>query len=176
VGVLVDGGTGTTTVTGVIETIADLMNLLADLSHDCLEMNEGNFMIQRKNFDLTLFEKCPILGCYYIVIQDQSTIMDFDFANMGGENWQQEALRLRYTIQPVIEKAKKLIATSLIELQGMHGAKGIYESTFVDKVKLKYKSKGFGLGAKEPGTGAAAESFDYWFEAATGEPVTRPRR
>ena len=140
IGVLADGGTATTAAIGAIESIALLLNALVDLVIDARQMVAANKLIQEDKIDIELFNVCPILGCYYIAIQDHSTIMNFEVANMGRENWQQEALRLRYAIDPVLKKARELVNAARIEIPGMENAKGVYESTFLQKLKLAVKS------------------------------------
>jgi hypothetical protein len=90
-----------------------------------------------------------------VAVQDQSTIMDFDFENMGKANWQQEAMRLKYAIQPVIKQAGVLIDKSRVEIKGMAEAKGVYQRSLWNIIQLKYKSKGYGQGTNMPGIAGA---------------------
>ena len=119
---------------------------------DAVEIKNGNKLIKENKIDLNLFRECPILGCYYIVIQDHSTVMNFEIDNMGRTNWQQEAERLRHAIKPVIEKGTELIAKSRIKMDGMEMAKGVYKSTVWQKVDTYYRSKGYGESTKEYGS------------------------
>jgi hypothetical protein len=162
-----DFGTATTAAIGVVESVAILLNTLVDLVTDAKQMIAGNKLIAEGKIDLDLFNTCPILGCYLIVVQDHSTIMNFEIANMGRENWKQEAERLRYAIQPVLAKASQLIAASRIEIRGMDTAKGVYQSSLLQKVKLLYKSKGYGQSSTMPGIGS--DSFDIFEAVAKGE-------
>jgi hypothetical protein len=139
-----DFGTASTAAVGAAESIVMLLNTLAEVVRDAVEMKAGNKLISSNKIDLNLFRDCPILGCYYIVIQDHSTIMNFEIENMGRANWQQEAERLKYAIKPVIEKGTELIAKSRIKMDGMEMAKGVYQSTLMQKLELFYKSKGYG--------------------------------
>lgn len=164
---LADGGTATTAVLGVVETIAVLLNTLADLVIDARQIDAGNTLIAAKQFDLTLFSKCPILGCYYVAVQDHSTIMDFDFANMGKANWQQEAQRLKYAITPVIKQAGVLIDKSRVEIKGMEDAKGVYQRSLWNVINLKYKSKGYGQSTNMPGI--AGPNIDIIDAVAKGD-------
>jgi len=164
---IADGGTATNAVLGVVETIAILLNTLVDLVIDAKQVDTGNALILGKQFDLTMFSKCPILGCYYVAVQDHSTIMDFDFANMGKANWQQEAQRLRYAIKPVIQQAGTLINASRVEIMGMEAAKGVYQRSLLDVIKLKYKSKGYGQSTNIPGI--AGPDVDIIDAVARGE-------
>jgi hypothetical protein len=136
-----DFGTATTAAIGAVESVAILLNTLVDLVTDAKQMIAGNKLILEQKLDLDLFNTCPILGCYYIVVQDHSTIMNFDIANMGRDNWQQEAERLKYAIQPVLTKAADLISKSRIGIKGMDNAKGVYQSSILQKIELYYKSQ-----------------------------------
>ncbi|MDI1241955.1 MAG: hypothetical protein PSX80_08565 [bacterium] len=136
-----DFGTATTAAIGAVESVANLLNTLVDLVTDAKQMIAGNKLIVEQKLDLDLFNTCPILGCYYIVVQDHSTIMNFDIANMGRDNWQQEAERLKYAIQPVLLKAADLISKSRIGIMGMDQAKGVYQASILQKIELYYKSR-----------------------------------
>lgn len=162
-----DFGTATTAAIGVVESVAILLNTLVDIVTDAKQMIAGNKLIQEQKLDLDLFNTCPILGCYYIVVQDHSTIMNFDINNMGRENWRQEAERLKYAIQPVLSKAAELIAKSRIEIKGMDHAKGVYQSSFLQKIQLFYKSRGHGQSMKMAAVGS--DSFDIFESVAKGE-------
>ena len=169
-GVFADGGTATTTIIGAAEKIAQLINLLVDVVAEVKQLEAGNELIRLQKFDLDIFNKCPILGCYYIVMQDHSTIMDFDFGNMGKDNWQQEALRLKYAIAPVIKQARKLIESSRIEINDFANAKGVYQSTLLDMIRLKYKSRGWGQTNAPKNEAIVAMSYvDFITEVAKGD-------
>ncbi len=142
VGLVVDAGVGSGPVVGAMESLASLLNTLVDVVIDVKQMSAGNKMLDDLNFDVSMFNVCPILGCYYMVIQDHSTIMDFDIENMGKDNWRDEAQRLKIAIEPVITKGTKLIDKSRIEMTGMDSAKGVYQASLLNKLKLFYKSKG----------------------------------
>ena len=71
---------------------------------------------------------------------DDSTVMDFDIDNMGRENWQLEAQRLKVAIKPVVHSAGKLIAKSRVEIPGMDHAKGVYQQSMADKIKVWFYS------------------------------------
>lgn len=149
-GVVADAGAATGTITGAVESLALLLNTLVDIVREALEMKAGNEKLRTGDLDVTIFEVCPILGCYYIATQDHSTIMDFDIENMGKDNWQLEAERLKVAIKPVIVKAGQLIAKSRVEIPGMENAKGVYQKSLKNKLVTFYKSKGYGQKAQDP--------------------------
>ncbi|MEQ1763118.1 MAG: hypothetical protein ABL984_08240 [Pyrinomonadaceae bacterium] len=162
-----DFGTATTAAIGVVESVAILLNTLVDIVTDAKQMVAGNKLIVEQKIDLDLFNTCPILGCYYIAVQDHSTIMNFEIANMGRDNWRQEAERLKYAIKPVLAKAAELISKSRIEIKGMEQAKGVYQSSLLQKIQLAYKSRGHGQSTKMAAVGS--ESFDIFEAYAKGE-------
>jgi hypothetical protein len=139
-----DFGTASTAAVGAAEAITFLLNMLAEVVRDVVEIKNGNKLILENKIDLNLFKECPILGCYYIVIQDHSTIMNFEIDNMGRANWQQEAERLKYAINPVIAKATELINKSRFKIDGLEMAKGVYKSTVLQTIETYYRSKGHG--------------------------------
>ena len=168
-GALADGGTATTAIVGATEKIAQLINLLVDVVAEFKQCKAGNDLINLQQFDLEMFNKCPILGCYYIVMQDHSTIMDFNFEIMGKDNWQQEALRLKYAIAPVIKQAQKLIGSSRIEINDFTNAKGVYKSTLLDMIRLKYASRGWGqTNAPKNAAIVAKTDVDFIVEVVKG--------
>lgn len=161
-----DFGTASTTIIGIIETIAVLLNTLADLVIDARQMAAGNKLIREGKIDLELFNTCPILGCYFLVVQDHSTIMNFEIANMGRENWHLEAQRLRYGIEPVLRKANELVSKSRLVIKGMEQAKGVYKVSLLDKIKLYHRSKGRTPSSNMPGIGG---NFDIIEATVKGE-------
>ncbi len=139
-GLAADAGAATGQVAGALESLAQLLNTLVDVVRDYKQMKAGNELLKAGKLDLTLFEKSPILGCYYIATMDDSTVMDFDIDNMGRENWQLEAQRLKVAIKPVVHTAGKLIAKSRVEIPGMDHAKGVYQQSMADKLKVWFYS------------------------------------
>jgi hypothetical protein len=148
-GLAADMGAATGTITGAIESLALLLNTLVDVVREAVQMKAGNDRLATGDLDITVFSECPILGCYYIAVQDHSTIMDFDIENMGKDNWQMEAERLKIAIKPVIEKAGKLIDQSRVEIPELASAKGVYQQSMLDKLKVFYKSKGYGKSSRD---------------------------
>jgi len=159
-GAVADFGTATTAAIGAIESVAIILNTLVDVVKDARQKAAGNKLIAAGKIDIELFNVCPILGCYYIAVQDHSTIMNFEIDNMGRENWRQEAERLRYALEPVIKKAAELISRSRLEIPDMDGAKGVYQTGLLQKINLYRKSKGYGQNKNM--TSMGPEMFDIF--------------
>jgi hypothetical protein len=144
-GVFADGGLVSGPLVGAVESFAILMCKLIDVVKDAFNLQAGNKLIEEKVFGLELFEKCPILGCYYLAVLDHGAIVNFQNEIMGKENWQLEVERLRYAIQPVLVQARSLIAKSRLEIAGFETMKGVSEQTWMGYFLNAYKSRGYGL-------------------------------
>jgi hypothetical protein len=60
----------------------------------------------------------------------------------------------------VIKKASDRIKDSRIEIPDMESAKGVYQASLPNNIKLFYKSKGYGLSSQEPDINEAAVKGD----------------
>ena len=70
-GLFADFGTATTAAIGVANTLASLGLLLFSLGLDIKDMRAGNKRLAAPNtLDLTVFNECPILGCYLLTCAD----------------------------------------------------------------------------------------------------------
>ncbi len=152
--VLCAGAPGADSLIGAAEGLLILLHNLHELAKEYKEMNAANAKIDAGNIDVTIFNTCPILGCYYIVVQGDFTIMNFDVANMGKQNWMQEILRLKNALEPVKKKAASLIGSSTIIVEGMENMQGVYQESMWHKISQPFKDK-FGSHASKPGTSIA---------------------
>ncbi len=138
-------------IVGAVEGMLMLLHNLYELSKQYKQMNAANAKIEAGNIDVTIFNTCPILGCYYVCVQGDFTIMNFDVANMGKQNWTQEVLRLKHALEPVKKKALSFIGSSSIIVEGMENTQGVYQESMWHKVSQPFKNK-FGNHASKPGT------------------------
>lgn len=152
---------GADSLVGAAEGLLVLLFNLHELVKEYKEMNAANEKIQQGDIDVTIFNTCPILGCYYVVVQGDFTIMNFDVANMGKQNWMQEVLRLKHALEPVKKKAVSLIGSSTIIVEGMEKMQGVYQESMWHKISQPFKDR-FGNHASKPGTfiaGPAATGY-----------------
>jgi hypothetical protein len=133
-GLFCDGGAVTGPVAGILETLAGLFQTIFEyvrFEEDCVK---GNKLIQQGNLDFNLFSSCPILGCYYLLVQDHSTIIALSISSYGQEGWMMEAELLRKELEPVLVKARALVEASPIEVPKFTGYKGlVIEKGFMAK-------------------------------------------
>ncbi len=121
---LLDGGTATTAAIGLAETTANLLILIYELSIDYQEKAEANLMLQacanrEHDFDLELFAKAPLLGCYFIMIAGDSAILFFMVDHYGRPDWQLNLEALKKRMAPVYDSASDLIKNSRLQVEGL---------------------------------------------------------
>ncbi len=137
-------------IAGAAECLMKMLHNLNELAKQYREMNEANKRIAAGDIDVTIFNTCPILGCYYVLVGGDFTLMNFDIANMGKQNWAQEILRLKLALEPVKKKAVELINNSSIVIEGWANVQGLHQEKMWRKITQPMKDK-FGSHASKPG-------------------------
>ena len=135
-GVFADGGAVTGPVLGALETLAQIFQTIVEYVRDYKEVQRANRALQLGALNIDLFRTCPVLGCYFLVVQDHSTIINFAVADYGTPNWMLDVERLVQQIQLVLEKARHYIKVSRFEIPRMENAKGIREANWSHKTGL----------------------------------------
>lgn len=124
-GTFADAGAVTGPVIGLLELLAEIFQTVVEYVTDYRECQAGTRMLQVGALNLELFEVSPILGCYFIVYQDHSTIINFAVGDYGTPNWMFDVERLVKKVQIVLDKARHLIHHSRLEVAGMERMKGV---------------------------------------------------
>jgi hypothetical protein len=124
-GLFADGGTATTTAVGTAASIARLLVTLNALRIDCLEMRAANNILKHPDkIDRSLFQKNPLLACYFLVCADTSTIVNFMFENVGRPGFQYEVERaVKKHLDPTLKIASHLLYEHRMMLSGGELAK-----------------------------------------------------
>jgi hypothetical protein len=135
-GVFADGGAVTGPVLGALETLAQIFQTIVEYVRDYKEVQRANAALDVGALNLDLFKTCPVLGCYFLVVQDHSTIINFAVADYGTPNWMLDVERLVKQVQLVLEKARHYIKVSRFEIPRMEHAKGIREADWSHKSGL----------------------------------------
>lgn len=185
-GAFADAGAVTGPVIGLLEILAQIFQTIVEYVSDYRECRAGTKMLQMGALNLDLFETSPILGCYFIVVQDHSTIINFAVGDYGTPNWMFDVERLVKKVQIVLDKARHLIHNSRLEVAGMERMKGVV----VEGYSVK---SGLGKLAATPDhvQGKIADGISAWFVKpekpvkvdpsrivgfGSSDVVTRPRR
>jgi len=142
-GLFADFGTATTAAIGVANAAAALAQQLAMLGLDYSDMKAGNARLADPgNLSLTVFEECPILGCYIIVCSDTSNILNFFVADIGLPGWMDKIEDMKkHSLDRLIKDANKFIVNSRLHLANAPTNKGIaVPKTFAQKVKTAFSN------------------------------------
>ena len=135
-GAFADGGAITGPAIGLMELLADIFQTIVEYVRDYKECNAANELLRVGALNLDLFSVSPILGCYFLVIQDHSTIINFAVGDYGTDNWTFDAEKLVAKIGPALEKSRHYIRVSRLEIPGMEHAKGVVEQNYSVKTGL----------------------------------------
>ena len=139
-GLFADMGTGTTAAIGLANAVASLGLALFALGIDIKDMRAGNKRLQNpSDLDLTLFNDCPILGCYLLTCADTSSVADFFIADIGMPGWMDKVEKLKKNqMDPLLNLASQYIHASRLQLEGLSSNKGTHvKKDFFAKQKSK---------------------------------------
>lgn len=127
-GLFADFGTGTTAAIGVANTLASLGLQLFSLGLDIKDIRAGNKRLAAPNtLDLTVFNDCPILGCYLLTCADTSAVANMFVADIGLPGWMDKVeLMKKKQMDPLLKIASKNISSSRLQLEGLSSDKGTH--------------------------------------------------
>ncbi len=151
-GILGDGGTGTTVAIGLANAAASLGLQLFYLGLDIKDMRAGNARLAKPNgLDSTVFNECPILGCYLLTCTDTSNIVNLLVEDIGSPGWMNRVEVMKRTqLDPLLKIATKNITSSRLQLDGLTANKGTFaQPSFFASIKSRALSK---LGYKTAGS------------------------
>lgn len=137
-GCFADFGTVTNAGIGIANALAELGLRLAKLGVEIKHMRAGNKRLATPaTLDLTVFEDCPILGCYLLTCADTSSVANFFIADIGLPGWMDKVEKMkREQMDPLLRIATKDITTSSLVLEGLASNKGTFaEPGFFAKKK-----------------------------------------
>lgn len=143
-GLFADLGTATTAGVGIANTIASIGLELASLGLDIKDMRAGNArLVKPDSLDLTVFEECPLLGCYLITCADTSSVANFFVADIGLPGWMDKVEQMKKKqMDPMLKIATKNIESSRLQLEGLSPNKGTHSKKgFFASAKSKAMKK-----------------------------------
>ena len=158
-GVFADAGAITGPAIGLLELLAEICQTIVEYVRDYKECKAANELLRVGALNLDLFSVSPILGCYFLVIQDHSTIINFAVGEYGTPNWMFDVEKLIAKIQPALEKARTYIRVARLEIPGMAHAKGVVEQNYSVKTGISKVT-----GAPGALKDKISNGIDAWFE------------
>ncbi len=134
--VFVDGGAVSGPAVGMAELLAELLLLAAEYVEDYKHREEVNRYLeglataQTVDVGVEMFEKSPLLGAYYLMIAETSTViaLSLDRINHPGVLQEIESI-VREDLPEVLEKASELIAASHLVVPGLLSHRLHHEKT-----------------------------------------------
>jgi hypothetical protein len=91
-------------------------------------MRAGNKRLATPDtLDLTVFNDCPILGCYLLTCADTSAVANMFVADIGLPGWMKRVEDMKKKqMDPLLKIATKNITSSRLQLEGLSSDKGTH--------------------------------------------------
>ena len=126
-----DGGAVSGPVIGVLQLLADVIQQIVEYAREVMDQKAGNELLRVATLGFDLFHACPLLGCYFLVVQDHSTIINYVVEEYGSANFTVDVERMLKKLRPVLERARRYINASRLEIPAFtrqaHAFKGLAE-------------------------------------------------
>ena len=127
---------GAPTVSAVVTPLQGMATALAVLSlqvfllardiHEMRRANKALAVLPLPKLSATMFDKCPIIGCYYIACSNTSDIINMCVDDMGATGWMLDVeVMVKNHISPMIGYARDAISSSRLEVSGLDQSKGV---------------------------------------------------
>lgn len=118
-GLFADMGGKTGPAVAAAQLIAELLQSIYEFVRDYKEVQRDNELLELGALNLDIFENCPLLGCYFLAVQDHSTIIAFAVDEYGTADWMFDVERMVKVLTPVLESSRRMIKASKFELKGI---------------------------------------------------------
>lgn len=113
-------GPAAETITAGVMSIAKLTYQVYVIGRDFQERSQANsIMAGAEPVTYTVFDKYPLLGCYYVVCVDTSDLVNFMLDDMGAAHWMDAVEELSRKIDPIVRTSRKLIDEGRFEIEHM---------------------------------------------------------
>jgi len=114
-------------LSGMAKAMAILAQQVFFLARDMQEAHAANVILAgTPRLSAGLFEKCPILGCYFVAASTTSNLVNFAVDDLGAVGWNLDVeVLVRRHIHPMVEMARGVISDSRLEVAGMELSKAV---------------------------------------------------
>ncbi len=114
------GGPAAETIAAGVMSIAKLTYQVFVIGRDFQEKGQANGVMNgAEPITYTVFDRYPLLGCYYVVCVDTSDVVNFMLNDIGTENWMDDVEKLTRQMQPILRISRELIADARFEIEHM---------------------------------------------------------
>lgn len=132
-----DAGVASGAIIGSLELLGGVFSAIHQYAASKKEMDAANELLKDgKNLNLDIFNASPILGCYFFVVSDHSTIMNIAVNDYGAPNFKEGAEDMRKRIDTALDRARQLILLSDLEIAGLANHKGVVEQNYSKKTGI----------------------------------------
>ncbi|MFK7819979.1 MAG: hypothetical protein AB8G99_14750 [Planctomycetaceae bacterium] len=124
----VDGGAASTAAIGLGANVLKLTNILRVTTRDVLERRAANKLMALDSIDVSVFEECPIVGCYLVCCAPTSVLVNQILTRFGDHGWMDEVERnVTKHVTPLRTHARQLITQSRFEIPTLRSYAGLVE-------------------------------------------------
>lgn len=120
-------------IISAINLFAQIVHSIIEMARDHSERVQANRLLDAGAINWDLFEVCPLLGCYFVAVQDHSTLINLAASEFNSGRYVYDAERLIKKLRPVVRKAGEVIRASRLEIPGMQRYKGIADANISKK-------------------------------------------
>jgi hypothetical protein len=114
------GGPAAETIAAGVMSLAKLTFQVYVIGRDFQEKRQANgVMAGSEPVTYTVFDRYPLLGCYYVVCVDTSDVVNFMLDDIGTDNWMDAVEKLTRKMQPIVQTSRKLIDEGRFEIAHM---------------------------------------------------------
>lgn len=132
-----DAGIASGPIIGSLELLSGVFSSIQQYAASKKEMDAANELLKDdKNLNLDIFNVSPILGCYFFVVSDHSTILNIAVNDYGAPSFKEDAVDMRKRIDTGLDRARQLILLSDLEIAGLANHKGVVEQNYSKKTGL----------------------------------------
>lgn len=137
----------TTPLAGMASALSRLSLQIFLLARDVNERRKVNKILADPNrirLSNDIFDKCPILGCWFIACSNTSDIINFLTEDIGQVGWKLDVeVMKRKHIEPMEGYARDLISNHRMEVSGLGMSKGAVSPTTgtLSTMHLQYKNR-----------------------------------
>ncbi|MCX6598685.1 MAG: hypothetical protein NTV70_20225 [Acidobacteria bacterium] len=159
-GLVLDPTQASQAIIGAATAIANLTQRIYLINRNCKERRRANEMIvgASARIDASVFGSHPILGCYFLVAAESSTILAF-FGNFGNKGWMDEVEdAVKKHLAPLQDLCGSYIDDCSFHL--VRDGKPVYAMPGKWKRLKKWKNGKWDTEKTEPGGEVAGEASD----------------
>jgi len=140
---------GIPTVSAVMTPLSGFARALAQVSlqifllgRDIYEKQQANKLLGQSTslrLSASLFDACPVLGCYFVACSNTSNLINFIVEDIGSPGWQFDVeVLVQKHIQPMVGYARDAIDSSRLEVPGLAMSKGAVGDVNLALGNIKY--------------------------------------